>query len=417
MAAGPITIFDKSALQGLNVDEACLFGNFYRINITPVFFVETLADLEKEVAAGRTPEQVVGTIAHKTSGMYCDPNVHHQLMCFSDLGREPIDMRGVPVVSGGRPVESGGKRGIVFSQAPEVEALQRWRRSEFLAVERKTARRWREVLTQLDLQTLYERFRPLMKGANAPRDFGEIRTVVDSVLGNPTAGESLLHSAFGMLAIPYEFWGAIFERWKAAGKPPLTIFAPYAAHVVSVDLFFALGLAADLISRERPSNKADMAYLYYLPFCMVFTSSDNLHARIVPYFLGRNQVFVPGADLKADLRRLDDYYSAFPDDVKATGLMTFARHPPLESDFMTSKLWDRFLPRWRENAGKRVEMSKEVETELLQKLKEMNEGATAETEVSLDEAAFVSMQQKVPTQMGKYRIVPPGAENKSGESA
>lgn len=129
MATGPITIFDKSALQALNVDEACLFGNFYRANITPVFFVETLADLEKEVAAGRTPEQVVGTIAHKTSGLHCDPNVHHQLMCFSDFQREPIDMRGVPVVSGGRPVESGGKKGIVFNQAPEVEALQRWRPS------------------------------------------------------------------------------------------------------------------------------------------------------------------------------------------------------------------------------------------------------------------------------------------------
>src|SRR3989304_136700 len=49
---GPITIYDKSTLESLSVDEAVWFSNFYRANITPLFFVETLADLEKEVAKG-----------------------------------------------------------------------------------------------------------------------------------------------------------------------------------------------------------------------------------------------------------------------------------------------------------------------------------------------------------------------------
>jgi hypothetical protein len=32
--------------------------------------------------------------------------------------------------------------------------------------------------------------------------------------------------------------------------------------------------------------------------------------------------------------------------------------------------------------------------------------------VSLDEAAFISIEHKMPIALGKYRIVPPGAENK-----
>ena len=60
---GPSLIFDKSVLQALNPDEAMWLDNFYITNITPLFFVETLADLEKEVQAGRTPEQVVGNLA------------------------------------------------------------------------------------------------------------------------------------------------------------------------------------------------------------------------------------------------------------------------------------------------------------------------------------------------------------------
>jgi hypothetical protein len=56
MPLGPILIFDKSFLQSLNVDEAVWLDNFFLTVITPLFFVETLADLEKEFHRGRTPE-------------------------------------------------------------------------------------------------------------------------------------------------------------------------------------------------------------------------------------------------------------------------------------------------------------------------------------------------------------------------
>jgi len=39
-------LFDKSALQGLSLDESVWFDAFFYPNITPLFFVETLADLE-----------------------------------------------------------------------------------------------------------------------------------------------------------------------------------------------------------------------------------------------------------------------------------------------------------------------------------------------------------------------------------
>jgi hypothetical protein len=57
--AGPILLFDKSMLQSLSVDEAVWLDTFYFPCITPLFFTETLADLEKEVQKGRSPEDVV----------------------------------------------------------------------------------------------------------------------------------------------------------------------------------------------------------------------------------------------------------------------------------------------------------------------------------------------------------------------
>ena len=74
---GPITLFDKSIVHLLSFDEAALFGVFYRANLTPLFFVETLADLEKKTREGQTPEQAVGAIAAKTANFTFDPSAHH----------------------------------------------------------------------------------------------------------------------------------------------------------------------------------------------------------------------------------------------------------------------------------------------------------------------------------------------------
>lgn len=60
---GPIALFDKSFIQSLLLDEAVFFDRFFLAVICPVFYVETLADLEKNIRKGRTPEQEVGIIA------------------------------------------------------------------------------------------------------------------------------------------------------------------------------------------------------------------------------------------------------------------------------------------------------------------------------------------------------------------
>ena len=55
----------------------------------------------------------------------------------------------------------------------------------------------------------------------------------------------------------------------------------------------------------------DIAYLYYLPFCMVFVSSDKLHERVVPLFLrDLTSRSSKGPDLKADLKRIDELLHA-----------------------------------------------------------------------------------------------------------
>src|SRR5581483_8034345 len=100
MVMGPITIFDKSALQALSMDEAVWFDAFFLANVVPLFYVETLADLEKEMAAGKAPEDVVGMLAEKTpSGAY--PNVPHRVAVLRELAGTNVPMTGQVLIGSG----------------------------------------------------------------------------------------------------------------------------------------------------------------------------------------------------------------------------------------------------------------------------------------------------------------------------
>jgi len=83
-------------------------------------------------------------------------------------------------------------------------------------------------------------------------------------------------------------------------------------------------------SKDRPSHKIDLAYLYYLPFCHVFVSNDKLHARIAPLFMEQGQMFISGNDLKSGFKQIDEHFSKLPDEVKDKGVMSFAIYPPKE---------------------------------------------------------------------------------------
>ena len=123
--------------------------------------------------------------------------------------------------------------------------------------------------------------------------------------------------------------------------PELSRYAPYCAHVLTVELFFKIALASDLVSSERPSNWVDMAYLFYLPFCVVFVSSDKLHRKCAPLLLRDDQEFIWGPDLKEGLREVNEHYLAYPESVREEGLLRFASRPPAEGEFVVSQLWDR----------------------------------------------------------------------------
>lgn len=348
---GPIALFDKSFLQSLSVDEAMWFDHFFYANICPLFYVETLADLEKTTRNGRNPEDEVRIIADKTPYMRGGPSVYHGTLCLAELQGYKVPMTGQIPIAGGRSVNSGGKRGVVIDNPPEAKAFSRWQEGRFLDLERDHARAWRAALANLDLPSVAEKFRALGINGKSCRTLDEAKAIASGIVHSKASPFDQIALVINFLAIPRQYHHEIVERWSTFGYLPLAQYAPFVSHVIEVEIFFQIALAANLIPSSRASNRVDVAYLFYLPFCSVFVSGDKLHRKCAPLFMRPDQDFVWMDDLKADLKHANEHFSNVPEHVKVKGIMAFAHHPPDDSGSLMIQLWDRHVPGWRRNAS------------------------------------------------------------------
>lgn len=342
---GPIALFDKSFLQSLSADEAVWFDNFFYPVTTPLFYIETLADLWKTPREGKTAEEEVAIIAAKTPELHGGPCFFHHELCIQDLLGNHVPLRGQIPMANMRRVVRDGKEGAIAEVTEEAKAFHRWQHGDFEAVERYHARKWRALVESIDLTVIEKSMKNIGVSAKSCKSLEAALVYADQAVAGLTKSSGRFDGALEVLEIPdADMRLYIKERWKHKGKPPLLMFAPYAAHMLRVELFFRIALGANKIASTRPSHKVDMAYLFYLPFCSIFISSDKLHRQCSPFFMRPDQEFVWGHDLKADLAALNDHFSGLPDEIKQQGLYKFASRLPDESKGLIRQIFERHTP-------------------------------------------------------------------------
>lgn len=345
---GPLLLFDKSFLQSLSVDEAAMLDQMFACVVSPLFFAETMADLAKEPKGGRSPAQLVGGLAERTPVAHSYMNTFHNRLILDDLLGGAVEMEGRPVVAGGIPVQVEGKVGVVYKKSPEAEAFERWQQGRFLEVERIAAQAWRAALGQLDLPGIAEAFKAMLRKEARPRNHAEARELAKAIVDSPGQNYKALLIAHRLLGMPPGSLRDVVSAWRRAGSPPLRDYAPFAAHCLHIDLYFYLALSNGIISDQRASNRVDIGYLYYLPFTNLFVSGDRLHRTTAELFLGEDQRFIWGPDLKQDLAALNWHFLALPEEERKKGLFLLADRPPADSEGVCAFLWDRYRPGWRE---------------------------------------------------------------------
>ena len=249
----------------------------------------------------------------------------------------------------------------IYESSPEADAFRRWIQREFYEVERRYAKIWREKSLKLDLRLFSDV--PVMGRIDLEscKTLQDAKILAKEFVSAEENARTCMNLIMIYLDIPTRAEDVVLQPWRKAGSKPLTEFASYAAHILTLEIFFNIALAKSFISDNRPSNRIDVAYLFYLPFCDVFVSSDGLHERCAPLFLRKNQSFVRGKELKQGLRQLNNSYAQLPEETKESGIINFAASPPETADCIVTTLWDRHVPGWRERGTFSPEISSETE--------------------------------------------------------
>jgi hypothetical protein len=216
---GPIALFDKSFLQSLSIDESVWFDHFFLTNVAPIFYVETLTDLNKPALKGRTPEREVSIIAEKFPDMHGIPCAHHTDLCINDLLGYSVPMTGQIPVSRGHLAKYAGKTGAVFQQSPESEAFSRWQDGEFREIERLYAQYWRQELQNLDLREVAGFFKALGINEKSCSNLQDANNLARAILHTSDKQSELMPSALIFLNVPYHLHHDIQKkleyRWSS----------------------------------------------------------------------------------------------------------------------------------------------------------------------------------------------------------
>ena len=419
---GPTLTFDKSFLQSLSVDEAAILDQLFSCVVTPLFFVEALGSLAKPIEPDRpTSVQIVAGLAERTPVSHGYMNTYHEDIVVSDLMGETASMDYRPAVAGGIPVRVQGKSGVVFEKSPEAEAFDRWQDGQFTLVEHRFARAWRARLASNRLEQEAAWYRSVLDREDRPKSHEAAFSRAGSIVEGAGQAYRLFRATCENFNLSEDATAVAVARWKRAGHIPLRKYAPFAAHCFHVELYFRLALTNGLISDQRASNSVDIAYLHYLPFAQVFVSTDRLHRTAAPMFLTSEQRFVWGAELKADLARLNQVFLDLPESEKQQGLFTLVKSPPRDDQGLCAKLWDALRPGWRTTPRPQPPMTAAQEQELLARSKGVIRAARNPGRLSpgpVTDPDHLVLMRHIPMRRGSWRMFSAAVEaaERRGES-
>lgn len=409
---GPVILFDKSTLEMLSIDQSIWLDEFFFTNICPMLYSETLADLTKSRKDRTNPVdaiQLVGEIAAKTPVDGVAPCMHHRDLIAQDMNGNSPNMDGRPIVRAGKvKQEPSGRMGMDLGEFSEGKALQRWQNGEFEEMEKEFAVAWRADLDATDYDSMFAIIKNIIPSGKKLTTLESVKTFVDDFVAN--SDENILYLMFQLFGINPNLYTTYVDAYKSSKAKNIVELAPYATYVLRVDLFFYVAMLKGLISTERPSNKLDIAYLYYLPFCQVFTSADKLHAKTAPLFCEQGQIFIPGNEMKVACKEMDEYYSQFHDEIEDRGLISFVGYPPYTLENAITKAWDEFcVPNWRDPIdGVAPGVSKPVEKSEAKKnptVKEMMDATDVENVSGKEQIDFVTISHKLRARRGKYKML------------
>ena len=287
-----------------------------------------------------------------------------------------------------------GKSGVIFEPSPEADALLRWQTGQFSDAERLMADAWRTSTAAIDLEGMQRHLRGKYSGKLNLQTLRDTGQFVDDLMISispklilawfltdiGTSGNNVLRA---------------LEKFKDAPPGSLHAHAPYTAYCVRTALIFYFAVAFGLVS-TKPTNRVDLEYLFYVPFCNAFSSGDNFHRKIAPLVMG-DQVFADRDVLKADLKRLAEWWDKLSPDKREHE--SDLSGPPENEESLTHQLWQKVMKKgYRQRSRSEQKVSPEVSEKLFKQAQSwVKQGVTTDKTFnsSMDDCDFMVVKHMV----------------------
>jgi len=351
---GPFVLMDKSTLQGLGFECLNYLNRYYQHRVSPILIREITSDLADEKTRNKDEsdwKRIIKELAAKTlsSHSFVLPDA------FTMVWNELLYGQSIPMNGYQAPLEEwielnepGMGRGIFIDEHPMMAILRNWTEGNFSEQYLDKAKAIRNEDSSVNLVFLYQEIEQTTEEEAKIPKFQSLKEVVDYAdeiqLFNATPRREILRVAKFFFQNHTGHIGAVMRRWRRAGRPALRDFAPYAMYFYRVEIVHHYCLLSSFVSRSKKGKAhLDMQYLYYLPFCHIFSSDDGDLRRLVPFFLRQDQVFVSKADLQEDLKRLSKHFAGLSEEEGKAFYEEYGQYPPnLEKSF-TANMWKKFM--------------------------------------------------------------------------
>ncbi|MHA1886656.1 MAG: YecA family protein [Promethearchaeota archaeon] len=296
------------------------------------------------------------------------------------MNRKPVIMCNKSAIS------NDGKKGIVVEESDEEIALHRWREGNFTDEEKEISSRWREKTTKPNkLKDMQDHFKNSIPSMDIKFNLETLKEKLDETILIKQLQTYYLKSLISLLHLDSQTTHKIFLRWEQNNFQTLKDFSPYAFFCLNIQVFFLQALGLELVG-SKSTNDIDLMYLFYLPFCNVFSSGDNFHKKIVPSFLSKDQSFISAEDLRSDLQKLS---------IEEKRNKSRRKHTPQNPDSFTYKYWKQYIDWFPDELEMIIHLENEESKRIQKIMKELKENKISEVNDILKDSEIEFIQKKI----------------------
>lgn len=328
---GPTLLLDKSAFQALSAPEMHKSSHYFIWNRVDILYLEILGDFTKKTKTSSSRNEA-SILADKVTVVNSMQNDCYRTLAVVDLLGAVVEMDGKIVLNPKNRTRIDGQNALMIDETSFCEMLHRWQKGDFVEAERLFADSWGKIADSLKadgyLQCLTSNHIIIPKSTSVD----ELGFEIDKLLRNTNMQHVFLNMFLSYLDVDRKTKYIIRNLLKRS-RYSLQKVAPYAFYCLKV---FALFLGAnkfDLISKQA-TDRIDLEYLFYLPFCHVFSSDDRLHKKLSPALMRKDQVFLSGKDLKKGIQEIESL-PAYKETMNAK----YVPIPPMPKESIIREVW------------------------------------------------------------------------------